>query len=164
MRVLLAVVAALSAQLVFAQAASKRVLDCTYYVSTTGSDRNAGTLRQPFATVNHGVRVTTAGKTLCIRGGTCHEWLNDVIHLGATIAARPGETVILQIPAMAERGVLIDNAGSIELVGLILDGRKVISRSADGVKISYQTGGAAPHAHDILLRNVESAASHKMEC
>ncbi len=42
----------------------------TYYVSTTGSDSNPGTLAQPFGTINKGVSVLTPGDTLYIRGGT----------------------------------------------------------------------------------------------
>jgi K+-transporting ATPase c subunit len=44
----------------------------TYYVSTTGSDSNPGTLSQPFATWEHGMNVLNAGDVLYIRGGTYH--------------------------------------------------------------------------------------------
>src|SRR5207245_951499 len=36
----------------------------TYYVSTTGSDSNAGSLAAPFLTINHGLGVLNAGDTL----------------------------------------------------------------------------------------------------
>jgi len=44
-----------------------------YYVSTTGSDTNPGTLAEPFATIQHAVGVLVAGDTCHIRGGTYHE-------------------------------------------------------------------------------------------
>ncbi len=41
-----------------------------YYVATTGSDSNAGTLAAPFATLQKGVNTAVAGDTVWIRGGT----------------------------------------------------------------------------------------------
>jgi hypothetical protein len=41
-----------------------------YYVSTTGSDSNAGTMAAPFATLQKGVNTAVAGDTVWIRGGT----------------------------------------------------------------------------------------------
>src|SRR5215471_7871636 len=41
-----------------------------YYVATTGSDSNAGTIDAPFATLQKGVNVAVAGDTVWIRGGT----------------------------------------------------------------------------------------------
>jgi hypothetical protein len=40
-----------------------------YYVATTGSDSNAGTLAAPFATLQKGADVAVAGDTVYIRGG-----------------------------------------------------------------------------------------------
>jgi MYXO-CTERM domain-containing protein len=41
-----------------------------YYVSTTGSDSNPGTLASPFATLQKGANTAAAGDTVWIRGGT----------------------------------------------------------------------------------------------
>ena len=41
-----------------------------YYVATTGSDSNAGTMASPFATLQKGVNTAVAGDTVYIRGGT----------------------------------------------------------------------------------------------
>src|SRR3954462_343211 len=41
-----------------------------YYVSPTGSDSNAGSLAAPFATLQKGNDVATAGDTVWLRGGT----------------------------------------------------------------------------------------------
>jgi hypothetical protein len=41
-----------------------------YYVATTGSDSNAGTMDAPFATLQKGANVAAAGDTVFIRGGT----------------------------------------------------------------------------------------------
>ena len=40
-----------------------------YYVATTGSDANAGSMAQPFATLQKAVNVVAAGDTIWIRGG-----------------------------------------------------------------------------------------------
>src|SRR5215468_6200678 len=41
-----------------------------YYVATTGSDSNAGTIDAPWATLQKGVNTAVAGDTVWIRGGT----------------------------------------------------------------------------------------------
>ena len=46
------------------------VLAAEYYVSPTGNDANAGSMTQPFATLQKGHDVAAAGDTVWIRGGT----------------------------------------------------------------------------------------------
>lgn len=41
-----------------------------YYVSTSGSDSNTGTITSPFATISKAVSVVSAGQTIYVRGGT----------------------------------------------------------------------------------------------
>ena len=41
-----------------------------YYVATTGSDSNAGTLASPFATIQHAIDIIAAGDYIYVRGGT----------------------------------------------------------------------------------------------
>ena len=41
---------------------------CNYFVSKQGNDNNPGTESNPFATIQKGVDVLTAGKKLCIKG------------------------------------------------------------------------------------------------
>ncbi len=45
----------------------------TYYVSTTGSNSNAGTISKPFKTVAHAVSKMVAGDTTYVRGGLYNE-------------------------------------------------------------------------------------------
>ncbi len=55
----------------FAVAVAARTARATdYYVATTGSDSNAGTMAAPFATLQKGVNVAVAGDTVYIRAGT----------------------------------------------------------------------------------------------
>jgi len=71
-----------------------------YYVATTGSDTNAGTLAQPFATIQHAVGVLLPGDTCTIRGGTYREVVDLSGVAGAsgnpiTLTAYPNEEVVL---------------------------------------------------------------------
>ncbi len=49
---------------------AEKALAAEYYVSPTGSDSNAGTQAQPFATLQKGANTAAAGDTVWIRGGT----------------------------------------------------------------------------------------------
>lgn len=45
----------------------------TYYVSTTGSNSNSGTISSPFMTIQKAANVATAGDTVIVRGGVYRE-------------------------------------------------------------------------------------------
>ena len=51
-------------------AAGRSAWATDYYVATTGSDSNPGTMSSPFATLQKGVNVAVAGDTVFIRAGT----------------------------------------------------------------------------------------------
>ena len=67
----------------------------TYYVSTTGSDNNAGSYSAPFATLNKANAVVTAGDTVWIRGGTYY----------------PTDTTYLKSDAMSA-GIVLSASGT----------------------------------------------------
>jgi hypothetical protein len=79
-------------------------LALTSYVALTGSDSAPGTREAPYRTLAHGLQTLRAGDTLLLRGGTYGEIITGPIAAGTswshltTIAAAPGETVILQPP------------------------------------------------------------------
>jgi hypothetical protein len=50
--------------------AARNAIAAEYYVSTTGSDSNAGTQAAPFATLQKAAGMVAAGDTVWIRGGT----------------------------------------------------------------------------------------------
>ncbi len=71
----------------------------TYYVATTGSDSNNGSLSTPFKSFAKAVTTASAGDTIVIRGGTYTESLqvaksgssgSEIVVIGA-----PGEVVVL---------------------------------------------------------------------
>ena len=58
--------------LVLALSAGGTARATDYYVSTTGSDSNAGTMTAPWATLQKGASTAAAGDTVWIRGGHLH--------------------------------------------------------------------------------------------
>jgi len=61
--------------LILAQSVIAQV-GATYYVSTSGNDRNPGTLTLPWATVQHAANTVRAGDTVFVLGGVYHESVN----------------------------------------------------------------------------------------
>ena len=102
-----------------------------HYVSTSGSDANAGTADQPFRTIAQGLSVLHTGETLYIRGGVYNETISSSQLPSGTswanapvIAGYPGESVVLT--ANASDADIINLAGSTQYVvfqNLILDGQ-----------------------------------------
>ena len=71
----------------------------TYYVSTTGSDSNPGTLASPWQTIQHAANTATAGATVYVMGGTYKESVNFP-NSGAqgepiTFESYPGQTALI---------------------------------------------------------------------
>jgi hypothetical protein len=96
----------------------------SYYVGPpgTGSDRNAGTQAQPFATIGQAARTAQAGDTIFIHGGVYSE---SVVpgHAGTatawiTFQAAPGELPILDGNGAGGTGFSAGGTGFIRVVGL----------------------------------------------
>jgi hypothetical protein len=134
-----------------------RELLTTFYVATTGSDGDDGTLDAPFRTLNYAVGLLHPGDTLLVRGGTYREWLNSAVPGGTswsapvTIAAYPGEMPVLR-PAKEEADQVLKFASGsehfISIEGLVLDAARVLY---DAVKITAGDGVAS----HIRLLNCE---------
>ncbi len=75
---------------IFAQSNNNINSVTNYYVSTTGSDLNPGTLDQPFATIQKAANVAKDGSTIYIRGGVYNQKIR-VTHFGAS-----GATITFQ--------------------------------------------------------------------
>ncbi len=76
----------------------------TYYVSTGGSDSNAGTLAAPFRTIQHAANTAAAGDTVQVRAGV----YNEKITLPASGNATSGYISFMSYPG--ETGV-VDGRG-----------------------------------------------------
>ena len=134
----------------FAQAA-------TYYVSTSGSDSNAGTLAKPFKTIQRGLDLARAGDTVMVRGGT---YAGSVTFRYSGASGRPitlqnynGEKAIidqgysytLKRDSNNVRRVTFNSlAGSTKPIGwIVIDGMEIM-RGWDGIKFN--------NAYDVIIR------------
>src|SRR5271166_4178839 len=130
-----------------------------YFVATNGSDRNPGTISQPFRTIAKGVSMLTAGETLFVRSGTYAESLQNTIPGGTswsnpvTVEAYPGDAVTIRPPSGASFGLYFSgtNEQYIVVKGFTVDARNV---AVDAVKITggQSSRGAASH---IEIANCE---------
>lgn len=81
---------------------SARAAGSLYYVSTSGSDSNPGTIDRPWRTIAHGLVALRAGDTLDVRGGTYVEQIMSPPLARGTDLARirvqnyPNERPVLQ--------------------------------------------------------------------
>jgi len=66
-----------------------------FYVASSGSDSNAGTFAEPFASIQHAVDQSAANDTIFIRGGTYREEVNLRNHSDLLLTAYNEETVII---------------------------------------------------------------------
>jgi hypothetical protein len=84
--------------LILAQPLAAQV-GATYYVSTSGSDRNPGTFSLPWATIQHAADTVKAGATVYIFGGVYHESVNfpksGTAAAPITFQNYPGETAVI---------------------------------------------------------------------
>ena len=150
----------------------------TYYVSPAGSNANPGNEALPFLSLTYAAQRLQPGDTLYVRAGTYPESLINQIPSGTsweapvTVAAYPGETVILRPPGGHHVLELHGRTKSyILLKNLKLDGARVRSHV---VRIGYTSGQPDSTAHHIRLDGVEvmngksqgilvTAGSHRCE-
>lgn len=71
----------------------------TYYVSTTGSDGNPGTIGAPWRTISHAAGTVTAGATVLVFGGLYNESVNfpnsGTASAPITFESYPGQTAVI---------------------------------------------------------------------
>ena len=71
----------------------------TYYVSTSGSDTNPGTLAKPWLTIQHAANTATAGATVYVFGGVYNQSINfpnsGTPWAPITFESYPGQTAVI---------------------------------------------------------------------
>jgi hypothetical protein len=81
----------------------------TFYVSTSGSDSNPGTLSQPWMTVGHAANTATAGATVYVLGGVYNESVNfpnsGTAGAPITFESYPGQTAVIDGTGLTPSGV-----------------------------------------------------------
>jgi hypothetical protein len=80
----------------------------TYYVSTTGSDGNPGTLAAPWLTIQHAATTATAGATVYVMGGVYNQIVSfpnsGTATEPITFASYPGQTAVIDGTGLAISG------------------------------------------------------------
>jgi hypothetical protein len=81
----------------------------TYYVSSTGSDSNPGTLSQPWLTIQHAANTARAGATVYVFGGVYNESVNfprsGTARARITFESYPGQTAIIDGTGLTPSGI-----------------------------------------------------------
>ncbi len=98
----------------------------TFYVSTSGSDSNPGTLTAPWRTIQMALNVLQPGQQALVRGGT---YTQDLMMSRAgtasapiTVAAYPGETVVLHAASTSGDTYPVQISGSyFRLHGFVIE-------------------------------------------
>ena len=127
----------------------------TYYVSTTGSNANSGTLASPFATPNYAALQCVAGDIIDIRGGTYN--LTAIIrlqHSNMTIRSHAGEWAILIAPVNntnIDYCIYMQNPGD---SGFVIDRLEIIGGYYYGIKTESYFDGRDNDPNDIGVNNV----------
>jgi parallel beta-helix repeat protein len=151
----------LAAALLLAYAATAIADD--HHVATTGSDWGTGSEAAPFRTIRTGLDVAGPGDTLYLHAGTYAESVSTYdgpINGGEswadalTIAAFPGDTVVLEPPSRSHRVFTLAAASASYIVirGLVMDARNV---RYEGVKITWSGRFPANSSHHIRIEDSE---------
>jgi hypothetical protein len=131
-----------------------------FYVSTDGSDLNAGSLARPWRTIQHAVDLASPGVTIDVRGGIYNESVNIRVSGTSaggfiTLQSYPGEVAILdgaklQVPDNSQNGLInIQNQSYVNIEGLEI--RNYESSNVYRVPAGINIAGAGSNVR--ILRN-----------
>ena len=130
----------------------------TYYVATTGSDGNPGTLAEPWGTIQHAADNMSAGDTVLVRGGIYEEAVTINVSGSAVdgdviFRSYAGETAVLDgsnltVPNSDSALFLIDSQRYVTIDGFEL--RNYRSSNSNRVPMGIYVAGTADH---ITLQN-----------
>jgi hypothetical protein len=99
------------------------VVPTYWYVATTGSDSNEGTLASPFLTIQHAVGAASAGDTIHVAAGTYVHVGQIIIDKDLTITgANKATTIIKRSSGFTGSYFFRVNAGEFNLSNVTLDG------------------------------------------
>ncbi len=135
--------------------------DCTYFISPTGDDTQAGTEREaPFQHINHAAQIAKAGETICVEAGMYKEQVvpahsgNEEAGYITYLALEPNEVMLDGDYQFPDRGVhwhdglfFVSNKSY-----LIIEGFIVKNSLAAGI---YVGDGS----HNIIIRNNSTDAT-----
>jgi hypothetical protein len=130
----------------------------SFYVSTTGSDTNAGTQAAPWRTIQHAADVARPGNTVNVRGGTYEELVTIKSSGNATegyitFRSYPGETAVLDAEHFTPSGrsavLSIHDKSYVRIEGFEIRNYRTAEHHLTPLGISVMGGGS----HIELLKN-----------
>src|SRR5438477_509188 len=148
-----------------AQVTITAVAGIAFYVSTTGSDSNPGTLSSPWRTIQRAANSVQAGDIVYVRGGVFNESVNISVSGSAiagpiTFQSYPGEQGIIDgtglVPSTAGTQGLINivNQSYISIQGLEIRNYQTSSASATPAGIWVSGSGSNIQLLNNLVHNV----------
>jgi parallel beta-helix repeat protein len=93
----------------------------TFYVSTTGNDKNTGTSSSPWRTVQKAANTLTAGQTVLVQAGTYSE------RVGVTISGSSGSIITFQA-----QGTVVMQGFDLEASYITIDGFSIANTGGSG--------------------------------
>lgn len=140
-----------------------------YYVATTGSDKNPGTINRPWKTLQHAADVVKPGSVVYVRGGVYHQKLK-ITRSGSkaagpiTFASYPSETAVLDGTGLSvgdtDEGLIdIHDASYIKIKGF--DIRNFTTSKRGHVPVGILVHGSGSHIS--LLDNKVHAIKNTAE-
>src|SRR5437588_719088 len=148
-----------------AQVTITAVAGIAFYVSTTGSDSNPGSLSSPWRTIQHAANSVQAEHTVYVRGGVYNESANISVS-GSLIAGSirfqsyPGETAIvdgtgLVPPTSSPQGLInITNQSYISIQGFEIRNYQTSSASAIPAGIWVSGSGSNIQILNNVIHNI----------
>jgi hypothetical protein len=132
----------------------------TYYVATTGSDTNSGTIEYPFLTLTYAITTAINGDTIIVMSGTYNygtSFSNNVININKelTIIGREnvnGTRPIINIITASENTAVLCNASNITLKGIEFVHNPALTGSNDTC-INISPGGTAIYPDSGVMVN-----------
>ena len=148
-----------------AQVTITAVRGIAFYVSTTGSDSNPGTLSSPWRTIQHAANSVQAGDIVYVRGGVFNESVNVSVSGSAiagpiTFQSYPGETAIvdgtgLVPPTSSTQGLInITNQSYISIQGFEIRNYQTSSASAIPAGIWVSGSGSNIQMLNNVIHNI----------
>ena len=148
--------------------AATTTIGLTYYVSTSGSDTNPGTLGSPWRTIQHAANTVAAGDTVFVRAGVYSEYINIPVSGNAaagytTFQSYPGETAIVDGTGLAvpngQYGLFnINNQSYLIISGFEIRNYKTTSTKYVPVGIYIYGAGSYLQILNNHIHNIETSA------
>jgi hypothetical protein len=148
-----------------AQVTITAVIGIAFYVSTTGSDSNPGTLSAPWRTIQHASNSVLAGDTVFVRGGVYNESVNISVSGSAiagpiTFQTFPGEQAIVDgtglVPSTSNpQGLFnITNQSYISIQGFEIRNYQTSNASATPAGIWVSGSGSKIQLLNNVIHNI----------